>query len=48
MLQMSVMFGGKERTAGEFVDLARATGWKVTGIERGEGTLFGYTICVPA
>ena len=45
--QMSVIFDGKERTAQEFVELARATGWKVTRSERGEGTLFGCTTCVP-
>ena len=44
---MMTMMNGKERTAQEFVELARSAGWKVVRAERAEGSLFGYTTCVP-
>ncbi|KAI0682005.1 S-adenosyl-L-methionine-dependent methyltransferase [Earliella scabrosa] len=46
-LTMMTMMNGKERTAQEFVELARSAGWKVVRAERAEGSLFGYTTCVP-
>ncbi|KAI0763009.1 S-adenosyl-L-methionine-dependent methyltransferase [Fomes fomentarius] len=41
------LMNGKERTAREFAEIARAAGWKIVRIVRAEGSLFTYTTYVP-
>ncbi|KAI0360847.1 S-adenosyl-L-methionine-dependent methyltransferase [Trametes cingulata] len=46
-ISMLAVLGAKERTLREITALARAAGWKVTGMSRAPGSLWGYMCAKP-